>query len=91
MSPKPGHRRGKARPRARRPAVVPQTSGAQAAPAAVSQGQPVAPLQRPVPAAARSAGKAPPRLDYVKGDLKRVAITAGGIVAVIAILAVIFR
>lgn len=90
MSPKPGRRRGKAKSRARKPVAIPQASGTAAA-AASPQGQAAAVPARPVQTTFRGAPKAVARLDYVKGDLKRMAVTAGAIVVVIVVLAVVFK
>lgn len=92
MSPKSGKHRAKARAQAKRGAVI--RAGAQTmetvqpAPAA---GAPQRPAQTTSAIRGYSPAKAPPKMDYVKGDLKRIAATAGAILVIIIVLSLALK
>ena len=92
MSPKPGKHRAKARAQAKRRTVA--RTGAQTS--ATTQPAPVASAtQRPAQTTRAIRGpspaKATPKMDYVKGDLKRISVTAGAIVVIIIALSLVLK
>ena len=92
MSPKSGKHKAKARAQAKRRTVA--QAGAQTA--ATAQPAPVTSApQRPAQTTSAtrrsSPAKAPPKMDYVKGDLKRIAATSGAIVVIIIVLSLALK
>ena len=92
MSPKPGKHKAKARAQAKRRKVA--QAGAQTT--ATAQPAPVVsapqhPAQTTSATRRFSPAKAPPKMDYIKGDLKRIAATAGAIVVIIVVLSLALK